>query len=48
MESGRSSASSDSTELQGRMEQDSPILINGHNDNSPYGDSGMYGLAPRL
>lgn len=41
MESGRSSASSDSTEMQPKMEQGSPILLNGHFEGSPFGDSEM-------
>ena len=41
MESGRSSASSDSNEQQLKMEQGSPILINGHYEGSPFADSGI-------
>ena len=43
MESGRSSASSDSIELLGRMDQEN-VVMNGHIDSSPTGDSGMYSI----
>ena len=42
MESGRSSASSDSTDVQPKMEQGSPLLMNGTLEGSPYGENGRY------
>ena len=41
MESGRSSTSStDSTDVQAKMEQGSPLIMNGTLEGSPYGDTG--------